>query len=87
MEGEVELYAFLCSALDVIEWSISVSGQFFFRRSGSSRPSRWIMKLDMEMSTIPAIFGSETPVHCSQPFPNRTFLDKNILRCTLSNLD
>ena len=54
MEGQVELYAFLCSA-------ISVSVRFILRRNASSRPTRWIMKLDMD--TIPAIFTSETPVH------------------------
>jgi hypothetical protein len=63
MEVEVELYAFLCSAVDGIEWSVSVSGRFIFRRNASSRPTRWIMKLIMEISTIPAIFWSETPVH------------------------
>jgi len=63
MEGEVEPCAFLCSAVDGTEWSVSVSGRFILRRNASSRPSRWIMKLDMEMSTIPVIFRSETPVH------------------------
>jgi len=63
MEGQVELYVFLCSTVDGIEWSISVSGRFILRRNVSSRPTLWVMKLDMEMSTIPAIFGSETAVH------------------------
>jgi hypothetical protein len=63
MEGQVELYAFLCSALDGNVWSISVSGRFILRRNVSNRPTRWIMKLDMDISTIPAIFRSETPVH------------------------